>query len=267
MSVMLSHRFIQVAKAVGVHHAVRTLWKPFIAAGIDAPGPHGMRLQVPRDLNPAIYEQFWRGLYEQPETRLMRAHFHADHTIVDLGANLGYVGAFALREKLLPGGRLVCVEANPDMHDCLAENIAVRARAGFEDRQVDIIRAALVAGSSGGKAAFMKLPTLSSHVLNGESLHQGGEVICVDTVTMDALAARYAPDGYSLICDIEGGETALLESPEALAGCRQMMVELHQPELVQQGSSVDDAIRRFEDMGFELRGRDHQSYAFARPAP
>ncbi len=264
MSASLSRRFLNHARTLGVHGVVRAMGHNLLAQGFDRVPANGMRFRVPPTMDGVVYAALWLGRYEYSETRLLRAHFNHDHTIFDIGANIGFVSTVAYREKLLPGGHLICVEANPDVQACLSDNMrAAHAQQPGADKTCTIIEAALADRSAEG-ADFVKLRNLGSHVLNGRAPEAEASLIHVNTVDMDALVRAHAPSGYSLICDIEGGEVALFTAEKALKTCRQMMIELHPAALQSAGTSVDEAVARFKAMGFMPGARHDDNFVFTR---
>src|SRR5690606_26309612 len=103
---------------------------------------------VPPTMDGVVYAALWLGRYERVEKTLMQTHFRPDHTIFDIGANIGFISTAAYREKLLPGGTLYCVEANPDAHDSLCRNMAaVQDVDETHEKSFRIIEAALTSGA------------------------------------------------------------------------------------------------------------------------
>jgi FkbM family methyltransferase len=130
-------------------------------------------------------------------------------TVVDLGANVGYFGAFAL--ALWPGASLVAYEPDP-------QNAAVHGRTialnGLEDRW-ELRRAA--AGAEDGRLRFSASGDALSHL--GD---EGGELVDVEDV-LPLLA------GAVLVkIDVEGGEWPILADPRfAESPPRVVVLEYH----------------------------------------
>ena len=80
---------------------------------------------------------FWGG-YEGAETRMIRSMLRDSPTVVELGSSLGVTTAH-IAAMMAPGGRLVCVEANPRLIPGLSERIAPH-KPGL---CVDVIHAAV----------------------------------------------------------------------------------------------------------------------------
>ena len=71
---------------------------------------------------------FWGG-YEGAETRMIRSNLQASPTVVELGSSLGVTTAH-IAAVMAPGGRLVCVEANPRLISGLSEE-SRRTKPGY----------------------------------------------------------------------------------------------------------------------------------------
>jgi FkbM family methyltransferase len=121
---------------------------------------------------------------------------------------------------MAPGGRLVCVEANPLLLPGLRERLARRTAS----LRVDFIHAA-VAGHCGGAVLALSPRTMSSRL--GAALPQDTAVE-VPTVTLREILRRTGITDFDLVSDIEGAESAfLLQDPEVLRKCQRAVIELH----------------------------------------
>lgn len=263
---MAASIFRKVAKATHFHRVLSAVAQQALNLGINSvPGGNGVTFRVPPDFGGEDFVNLWIGQYERAELNLVREFFKSSRTIIDLGANIGFIGSHAFQEKLLPGGEMICVEANPSSRFYLQSNMCMTSEKSSDSKGLTFLPLALVEENGPETVSFVKCPNLSSHVLSeGRQPPAGADVVTVNTISMNDLISSFAPHHYSLICDIEGGEVALLNAESALSKCRQMVVELHEEPLAGHGYSVGKAVERFEGMGFALRGRQKNSFAFTR---
>ena len=68
--------------------------------------PDGQIFDVPATMNANDCLAIFTGTYEHDETQLLRRWFFSDHTIVEVGANIGVVSRYAFMEKLQEGGAI-----------------------------------------------------------------------------------------------------------------------------------------------------------------
>jgi hypothetical protein len=93
----------------------------------------------------------------------------------------------------------------------------------------------------------------------------GSGTIEVPTTTLSSILNRHKLSEFSLISDIEGMEIPLFyEDEEALANCRQVLIEIDGVEYKGRSLSVDDIQRRINTLGFETVERYHNVIAFRR---
>lgn len=86
--------------------------------------PDGYFIRVdPKHINPMDYLNLLQGTYEAAEVQILRQHFKQAHTIIEIGANIGYVARIAMEEKLSAGGRYIAVEPNPRAENTLKANL------------------------------------------------------------------------------------------------------------------------------------------------
>jgi FkbM family methyltransferase len=131
--------------------------------------------------------------------------------IVDLGANVGYFGAFAL--GAWPGSRVLAYEPDP-------ANAAVHARAidlnGLHERW-ELHPSA--ASSTNGQLSFSASGDALAHA------DEAGELVVPSEDVLPVLA------GVDLLkMDIEGGEWAILGDPRFAADPPQVVVMEHHPQ-------------------------------------
>lgn len=136
-------------------------------------------------------------------------------TIVDIGANLGFVAMY-LKVKY-PDARIVCVEPDPDNFAQLALNMAQFVGA-------QCIPAAV--GAVQGTATFYRNPVF--HMRHSLIAHDGAEQINVPVITLSDVLDEAKIDTADLVkCDVEGGEINVFAPSAPLTRLRYVIGELH----------------------------------------
>jgi FkbM family methyltransferase len=143
-------------------------------------------------------------------------------TIVDCGANVGFVSAYLLAR--CPGARLVALEPDPVNHAMCVRNLAQ-----FGDRAT-VLRAALW-----GSAARMRVVAAGREGTWASTVApvEGDGADAIEGVTLDDLLERYAIDTIDLLkIDIEGAEGEVFAAPELrwLDRVRCLEIELENAE-------------------------------------
>jgi FkbM family methyltransferase len=145
-------------------------------------------------------------------------------TFVDVGASLGQYTLFASR--ILRGGRILAVEADPLRHGELARNCE---RWSAESGNTISAVFAAAAGRDGDTAFFVTHSNVSGGLFPHPIAHQRVEwdEIRVPARTLDTLCEGFSPDLVKI--DVEGGELAVLQGARRLLrqGRTRFLVELH----------------------------------------
>ena len=115
--------------------------------------PDGMVFDTPPGMNNPDFLAMLMGRYEAAERSVLRRHFKAADTIIEIGANIGVVTHSVIRDKLQPHGRMICVEPNPDVIPSLASNIERSLMRFASEADVSLVQAALSAPRAAGDIA------------------------------------------------------------------------------------------------------------------
>ncbi len=199
---------------------------------------------------------FW-GMYEGAETRMLRRMMRNSNVVVELGSSLG-VTAGHLADVMDPGGRLICVEANPTLLPGLRERTS-RQALGLH---VEVVHAA-VTDHCGTSILTVAAETVGSRLNAAPRAKES--TIEVPALTLREILRRTETADFDLVSDIEGSEAAfLLQDPNVLSNCRKAIIELHNTTLQDREVSVFDLIDAATDSGFELVGRHGPVIALAR---
>lgn len=205
---------------------------------------------------------FW-GLYERAEITLIRSGLRSDLDVVELGASIGVVAAHA-RRIVEPGRKYVAVEANPELIDNLACNLA-RARATSNNV---VVHAAINSWDDEQTHLLLEMgeQTTGSKISTSSAVATSN-VVSVPATTLHTLINEHHLEKYVLICDIEGAELSLLmREAQALSKCEQMLIELHRSETPEGlPYSIDDMRNIIEqELGFRLTQRHGNVFLYAR---
>jgi len=197
-------------------------------------------------VSPRSKAQIFWGIYESAEIRLIRRHLRGDLDLLEVGSSLGVVSVHAI-DRLARDARVVCVEANPDLLPVLRANI----ESNHPSREVTILNRAIDYVNAPRTTAFELSENTTGSRLGrfGRPDAGGGRRVEVPASTLRTLVRETGLRDFALISDIEGAEAGFIYAdPEELAGCRQILIELHDTE--HEGVKI-----RREDLLQELQSR------------
>ncbi|HEV2923478.1 MAG TPA: FkbM family methyltransferase [Solirubrobacteraceae bacterium] len=178
-----------------------------------------------------LAEVFYHHYYEPPEEL---AALGEPGEILDLGANIGLFGAFAVTRW--PNAQIVAYEPDPANANSLERVIAAN---GVADRWA-LVRAA--AGSRDGEVRFASGLNVASHIVEHER-NSGSATL---TVPLRDVLPQIASAGL-LKMDIEGGEWAILRDPRFAEHPPRVVVLEYHPEGCPDGdprAAAEDALKR-----------------------
>jgi FkbM family methyltransferase len=209
-----------------------------------------------RDFSPRVRAQMFWGLYEGAETRMIRQLLRGSDTVVELGSSLGVTAAH-IAVSMVPGGRLVCVEANPDLIPGLRER-TLRLSA---DLRTEIIHAAIT-DYCGRTPLAVALQNVDSHIVNSQTSERTVEV---PALTLREVLKRGGVSEFDLVSDIEGAEASfLLHDAAVLDGCRRAVLELHPTTSGGRAVSVSDLLNAALATGFSIVNQHGPVVALSR---
>jgi FkbM family methyltransferase len=216
----------------------------------------GLSIHCPPSVPSSVRAMLFWGFYESAEMRCVRAFLRPGSAVVELGSSIGAVAS--LVASTARPARLVCVEANPRLGEAIRRNLDVNA-----PEVQAVIRHAAIAydGIVDGMCEFYLGDTNL-----GSSCHaEGGAGVRVPALGLSELLRQEGIAHYALIMDIEGAEVGImLRDPDALAGCRQIIAELHAVHLDGRDYAVEDVARLIIGLGFAQIHRDGMVFYFAK---
>lgn len=244
---------LKVAKVLASHRAGRVLG----AVTGNRVWHRGLWFDVhSKDFSPSVRAQMFWGIYEGAETRMIKSLLRGSRTVVELGSSLGVTTAH-VAAGMAPSGHLVCVEANPQ----LIPGLQRRLNRWTSSLELDVIHAA-VSAHCGSTGLTIAPQTVSSRL--GSSGADADNVL-VPARTLRQILEDTGVSEFDLVSDIEGAEaTFLMKDPEALNGCRRVVMELHDTTVDGEALSVFDLIDALDTAGFKVVQRHGPVVAAAR---
>lgn len=214
-------------------------------------------------VDPGMVASIFWGIYESAEIRFLRRHLRPDLDVVELGASLGVVSAEVSRLQA-PGHKRVCVEANPALVSILRQNVAANAPG----RDVSVVHRAVDYGPERAPVRFF----FGDSSISGHTVAPAGDPVedekydLVPAVTLGELLSEFDIGPYALVCDIEGAEAGFIaHDAEALAACRQLIIELHDVSNSELGATVESMREALiQRHGFRQRDRHGPVFVFER---
>lgn len=246
--------------------ALKTAAVPPLRVAVDLIGkartPDGQWFDTPKGFHPLDFINLWAGRYEAPEMKILEDHFAKDHTIIEIGANIGVVTRTALKDKLTENGMMLCIEANPDALPCLKSNLA----RSVNGNRAEILPFAIGAPDVEGEIqSFVQKKNLASGLDATAKLKGSDRKIDVAVFSLSAIVNKYAGKGYSLICDAEGAEILILEKDsQSLERCNQIVIELHPPSQTGRDVTQEQMVEQLKDLGFHHGPSVHNTHYFSR---
>ena len=197
----------------------------------------GVKLNVPASAKGRVLASIYAEKYEGLEVRELPRLLRPDDIVVEAGAAIGFVGLIA--QRMVGAQNVYMIEANRDLIPEIARN--------WRDNRIEPcqVRHGLAAADAG--------PPVDFHVADlfwASSVIDHGATRRVDKVEQVGLNDLFREKKASVfICDIEGGEFALLPQLD-LSGLRLIVIELHEKRAGP--GEMETAQKQIESAGFAL---------------
>lgn len=192
-----------------------------------------------------------RRTWEQPVIRELSRALQPGDVFVDLGA---FVGAYTLLASRLvgPEGKVVAFEPDAATRSVLERNVATNGAS-------NVTIAPYAVGDRAGAVRFNASGDSAGRI----DTHGDVEV---QQVALDDYCREQGIRPTVMKVDIEGGEAAALRGSDMARGLRELVLEIHEPELHAQGVDVDDFLAGFGPHEL-LEPRENRNYAvLVRPS-
>ena len=198
----------------------------------------------------AMRARIVRGRYERSERELLDKWLDPDAPVIECGGGLGIVAVLVNRRLIRPRQHLV-VEANPCLIQLLERQKALNGAA------FTVLHGAI--DYSGSIVASFNV---NDDFISGRLDSQSSCSVAVPALTLRALIEQQPYQGATLICDIEGTETELIEHDcDVLAQRFEMLyIETH-PEF-RPVNQINTMFARLEQFGFARLGSVRKVHAF-----
>lgn len=197
----------------------------------------GVKLNVPETAQGRVLASIYAEKYEGLEVRELPRLLRADDVVVEAGAAIGFVGLIA--QKSVGAENVHMIEANKDLIPEIERN--------WRDNGVSTPQ--IYHGLASAEAG----PPVDFHVANlfwASSVIDHGQTQRTDEVSQIGVNDLFRETGANVfICDIEGGEFALLPKLD-LSDLRLIVIELHEKRSAP--GEMDAAQATIANAGFVL---------------
>lgn len=217
----------------------------------------GRTVRLPRGTKLGIRHAIVNDGYEAAERELIQHHMRSNLPVIELGGCLGLVSGFISEHLNIEVDHLI-VEANPALLEACRANATTERRAA----KTRLIHKAIAYNAS--VVRFHASSNAHTSRLGDDA--KPGNVDVPACKLADLLSDIDAPEGYTLVCDIEGAEFDMFENDaEALKTCQLALVEVHPDVFDSQGRSLSEFLGLVRDNGFQQVDHVDNVYAFQRP--
>ena len=209
----------------------------------------GVTLSVHPNLSDIVSQSLARtGTWEPVETALMLRLLKPGMTMVDIGANLGYMTVLGSRQVGSPG-LVIALEPEPHNHALLVRNVA---RNRCDNVEVHHVAAGVKTGES--LTMFLARENMGDHRTAADADDPDRVRITVPSTTVDAIVAGRPVDFIKM--DIQGAEGhALKGMPDTIRRNSDMilLMEFWPYGLRRAGTVPGDVLDLLIQAGFSLR--------------
>src|SRR4030095_11253575 len=194
--------------------------------------------------------------YERPERNALQSFVDPDLPVIELGGSIGVVSCLTNRLLNNPKNHVV-VEANPNLVPLLIEN---------RDRnkcQFSVLPRVVGYGADHITFYTDNNNFVVSSAVQTERCDQL-EAHDIRTINVDAILDENNFERCTLICDIEGGESDLLQNEAEVLKNRvsTLILEVHEWSLGKE--RVEEMLSELSDLGFQNKTTELDTYTFQK---
>jgi FkbM family methyltransferase len=184
--------------------------------------------------------------YRAEDTRFFEAYLREGDTVVDAGANVGFLTLFAAR-LVGPAGSVLSVEAHPATAACLEQNVRLNGLG-----QVTVAHTAL--GAAPGTVIFGDTPLDDQNFVGSPDAARG---VVVPLTSLNALLAGGEGGVDLLKVDVEGYELEVFRGgSDVLARTACVYFESWDAHAERYGTTVGAVVEVLQEAGFHVFRRD-----------
>lgn len=188
------------------------------------------------------------GKYEERDSTYIREAIRETDVCIDVGANTGYYSV--LLGRLARRGRVHAFEPIPLNYHLLCANLLVNGLA-------NVTASCCAIGDADGEADFFVAADSAYSSLRHTGRRPNMATMPVTLRTLDGYCNEHEIEGVDFIkVDVEGAEERVLKGAcqvlsEKTRRPRLLMLELYQPMLGQQGTSIDRILEGMKGYGYD----------------
>lgn len=190
----------------------RYVWR--LAARPEFLNLHGFKIRMPVGAQGKVRASLYAELYERHEVAAVGRKLKPEDVVVEAGAAIGYVGLHCAR--IVGVDNVHLFEANPALKDEIINNFK---RNDFSEPK---LATAVASHSDDGPVDFH----VAEQFWSSSTLDRGVTTRTVAAPRVDLNRIMKETGATVFICDIEGGEFALIPNLD-LSGLRLAIVEVH----------------------------------------
>lgn len=210
---------------------------------------NGLRISLRRSQR--IERLMWAGAYERELVALLKKTVKPGMTVIDVGANIGYIAAIAAR-LVGPEGRVHAFEPNPDCYARLTMNLAALPHAHSYRMAVSDFCGTLPLYLSENTEEDGWASLLKDHSVTRRTID-------VAVTTIDVFAARFSVQKVHFIkLDVEGNEVHALRGAQHVIARDhpRIAAELNPHCLARDNAKPSDVLDFLTSFGYSIRDLD-----------
>lgn len=164
----------------------------------------GQKIFILRN-GPVSVNLFYRGIWEENETRLVKNEIHIDDIVLDIGANIGYY-TLIFANLVGPGGKIFSFEPEPTNFNLLKKNIEINGHQNITIENV------AVSNDSGKIKLFLSEKDPGQHKIDC-GIDVSNNYIIVNKISLDDYFKNnpLAKKISFIKIDVEGSEINVLK--------------------------------------------------------